>query len=83
MSDIDIKVRLFGAFRKYGEELSFSVPAGSPLLVVRRKLENLVSAADKALVQSAAFADDDSILGEDAVITSDARLAVLPPVCGG
>jgi len=83
MNDINIKIRLFGAFRKYGEEISFTVPAEGGLPAVRQKLESLVSANDKALVKSSAFANDERILDENASISQDACLAILPPVCGG
>lgn len=83
MTDINIKIRLFGAFRKYGEELSFTVPAEGGLSAVRQKLESLVSANDKALIKISAFANDERILDEKDSITQDARLAILPPVCGG
>lgn len=83
MTDINIKVRLFGAFRKYGEELSFTVPAEGGLPAVRQKLESLVSTNDKVLIKSSAFANDERILDEKDSIAQDARLAILPPVCGG
>lgn len=83
MNDINIKIRLFGAFRKYGEELSFTVPAEGGLSAVRQKLESLVSTNDKALIKSSAFANDERILDEKDSITQDERLAILPPVCGG
>jgi molybdopterin converting factor small subunit len=83
MTDINIKIRLFGAFRKYGEELSFTVPAEGGLPAVRQKLESLVNANDKALIKSSVFANDECILDENAHISQDVRLAILPPVCGG
>ena len=83
MTDILIKIRLFGAFRKYGEELSFAVPAGSGLPVIRQKLESLVDATDKILIKSSALANDDRVLEATDCIMQDARLAILPPVCGG
>lgn len=83
MNNVTITVRLFGAFRKYGETLSFSIPAGSAVPEIRKKLSGLMDDADKKLIADSVFANDDVIITDDEVMLSDAHLAILPPVCGG
>ena len=83
MSDIKISVRLFGAFRKYGETISFSAPSGSNVQAIKSLLAAALKLDDPALVNDSAIANDNEIVGADAVFTQDSQLAILPPVCGG
>lgn len=83
MSTIEITMRLFGAFRKYGEIAHFFVPSGSSVLDIKKALVKKLELDDPALVHDSAIANDNEIIGGDAVFTQDAHLAILPPVCGG
>lgn len=83
MADITVSMRLFGAFRKFGENVSFTVPAGSGIGDVKRRLAEVLDAADAKLISESALANDDEVLDARAVFTQDCRLAILPPVCGG
>lgn len=85
-----VQVRLFGAFRKLGNgrELEIAVPANATVKDLRAALRNVITTelnrpAEAPLVDESAIASDQSILAEDEVIPSGARLAILPPVCGG
>ncbi len=83
MSDIQITVRLFGAFRKYGEKVSFSAPAGSDVQDVKNLLAAALKLDDPALINDSAIANDNEIIDADAVFMQNSLLAILPPVCGG
>ena len=83
MSDIKITVLLFGAFRVYGETVSFSAPSGSGVQDVKNLLAAALKLDDSALINDSAIANDNEIVDADAVFTKDSQLAILPPVCGG
>ena len=83
MTDITITMRLFGAFRKYGEKVSFTVPSGCTATDIKEKLAEVLKLADKNLIRDSALASDNEIIGGDTVLTKDSHLAILPPVCGG
>lgn len=83
MSDINITVRLFGAFRQYGEKISFTIPAGSTAQDVRSRLASELKLENAGLVNDSALANDNEILDGNAPLTQDSELAILPPVCGG
>lgn len=80
MADITIHMKFFGVLRKFGEGLDFSMPAGSKVSAVREVLQNKLG---EALVSDCAFADENSILRDSDILKADAKLSILPPVCGG
>jgi len=80
---IKIDVRLFGAFRKYGENISLSVPSGSSMQEIKNKLAEELSLTEMDLINDSAMANDNEIIGSDFIFTQDSELAILPPVCGG
>jgi molybdopterin converting factor small subunit len=83
VADITIHLRLFGAFRKYGENVTFTMPAGCNIAAVKEKLAEVLKLADKKLILDSALANDNEIIDSNAVLTKDSHLAILPPVCGG
>lgn len=83
MTDIKITIRLFGAFRQYGENISFTMPAGCTVAAVKQKLGDVLK-ADQQLIGDSALANDNEIIDDlSTVLTQDSHLAILPPVCGG
>ncbi len=87
---LEVKIRLFGAFRKYGNgsEIELKVPPLSPLSVVRNVLvAHLLHLdpdfSDVDLVNDSAFALENEILQGESKIEQACSLAILPPVCGG
>ena len=82
MTDITLTLRLFGAFREYGQAVAFTVPQGATASQVKAALGKAIP-ADPALIADSALADDNAVLPDDATFAHDAELAVLPPVCGG
>lgn len=83
MADIDIKIKLFGAFRKNGHELHLRLPSGSTISNVKRQISLQLAGADAALVNDSVLADDNAILPDGYILQENARLSILPPVCGG
>lgn len=76
-------MKLFGAFRKFGDALNFTVPAGSTGAVVKKTLSSLLSGNEASLVFDSVLADDSAVLTDGHVFQADAKLCILPPVCGG
>lgn len=87
---IQIRLRLFGAFRKYheGGEISLDLPERSGLSELRSALaarlaESHPGFGEARLLEDSAFADESAILPPDVRFERDCSVAVLPPVCGG
>lgn len=80
---IAINMKLFGAFRKYGDKIIFTVPSGASVRDVKERLARELKGADPALINDSAIANDNEVIGADFVFTKDCDLAILPPVCGG
>ncbi len=87
---ITLTISLFGAFRPYGngDTLTLEVQRGANAAAIKNRLKEVLKQScpefDKAaLVDESALADDTQVLAEDATVQESARLAILPPVCGG
>lgn len=78
---IAVNVKFFGAFRKFGQGLKLSVPAGSTVATIKKSLQERLDGY--GLVSDSVLADDNTILRDGDVIEQDAELSILPPVCGG
>jgi molybdopterin converting factor small subunit len=77
-----VKIQLFGAFRRHGDDAVFHLPLEAPCsLSVLREL--LASHFDAELLHESAFGTEEAILSDDAMIAPGQTIAVLPPVCGG
>ena len=83
MKTITVSIRLFGAFRKYGEVAVLEAPAGIGLDELKELLSKWIGGMEASLVADSVFANEKEVLAAGAVIEKDAHLAVLPPVCGG
>ena len=80
---IEITVRLFGAFRRYGAQVVLSVPSGSSVADIITLLSEKIDTQDKVLLNDSAMANDNEIVGRDFILNENSELAILPPVCGG
>lgn len=87
---IHLKVRLFGAFRNYGngEFIEFDVPKNSCIEQVKELLTKKLQALNPefmntGLIADSVLASEDSVLDSNRQLTSSCSLAILPPVCGG
>lgn len=80
---IEITVRLFGAFRRYGERIVLSAPSGSSIADIITLLSEKIEPQDKVLLNDSAMANDNEIVGRDFILSENSELAILPPVCGG
>lgn len=87
MSAIQVKIRLFGAFRNFIEqpEVELAVPSGTSLADLKPALARHLQGGDRiqALLAESAFADEKRVLLDSETLAANVRLAVLPPVCGG
>ena len=83
MTDIDIHIKLFGAFRKNGHALTLCLPAGSTVAAVKQQISRQINETDAALVFDSVLADDAAILPDSYVLENNINLSILPPVCGG
>ena len=88
---IQIKVRLFGAFRRYETNQVFvaiEVPESSSVEVVKNSIASYFRAkfenfSDGQLIEDSVIADESHVLGANEIIEQSCTLAILPPVCGG
>ncbi|MFN8370696.1 MAG: MoaD/ThiS family protein [Bacteriovoracaceae bacterium] len=85
-----IKVRIFGAFRKYFEAptleitLEEQVTVSSFKQIFQKNLKALnCNFNEDKLVEESAIASEDEILTDNFIINQIMNLAILPPVCGG
>ena len=83
MKTITVSIRLFGAFRKYGEVAVLEAPAGVGIDELKELLSRWIGGMEAPLVADSVFANEKEVLATGAVIEKDADLAVLPPICGG
>ncbi|MCO5143789.1 MAG: hypothetical protein M9962_11930 [Oligoflexia bacterium] len=87
---ITVKLRLFGAFRRYSKNshISITVPSKCSVQTFRECVEEELNLLrpdlnDGKLVYESALANETEILNESTEISESCDLAILPPVCGG
>ncbi len=85
-----IRIRTFGAFRKYFPDgvMTFSIKENESVGEFKARLnqfliEEVAGFSDAHLVFESAIASGDTILQDTDVIKLDKELSLLPPVCGG
>ncbi|MGZ3773868.1 MAG: MoaD/ThiS family protein [Pseudobdellovibrionaceae bacterium] len=85
-----IKIKLFGAFKKYVPKgnLSLEISEIATVHEVRQLIENKIrhdvpSFQDASLIHESAMASSEDILQETDLVFQYDELAILPPVCGG
>ena len=83
MTEIAIHIKLFGAFRKFGDALHFSVPAGSTVATIKKVMSEFIKGKESTLVFDSVLANDNAVLPDNYIFEADAKLCILPPVCGG
>ena len=90
LSMIQVKVRLFGTFRRFsdGSQIVLQLPDPSSLLELRSAFEKALCLIDphfqeNQLIQESAFATETAVLSETSRIEHDCSVSILPPVCGG
>ena len=81
MSNIVVKIKMFGSFRKFGDVIDFSIPSGSNVALIKNTLQEKLDG--EGLVMDSVLANSNKILRDSEVIDCDAELSILPPVCGG
>jgi len=83
METVKICIRFFGSFRRLGESVSVDVPQNTDIQTLKKILTEKLGKAEEKLIHDSAFADRESILKKDFILTQDTILSILPPVCGG
>lgn len=82
-----ISIRLFGAFRQFGDDSAVTVTISDNARVteLRRALQAHYAGNDNALalLKASAFATDRAVLDEGSPLPRNEPLSILPPVCGG
>lgn len=80
---ITVSVKLYGAFRKYGDQIELSLQEGSPVSAVKKAIGEALGEDAVSLIGDSVIANDDTILPPDYILDEAGRLSILPPVCGG
>lgn len=83
MKTVKICIRFFGSFRRLGESVSVDVPKNTDIQTLKKILTEKLGKTEEKLIHDSAFADRESILKKDFILTQDTTLSILPPVCGG
>ncbi len=83
-----ITLKLFGAFRNYGNEIILSLPEKSTVADVRQVLSNILKGKKTnlnvaELIAHSRFSTDTALLEENTLVRENTSLALLPPVSGG
>lgn len=87
---IELKIRLFGAFRQFHTDpVTLTVATGSTAQVIKTalglELQRLSKGAftETELLSQSVLATENAVLEDGACLAEDTQLAILPPVCGG
>jgi hypothetical protein len=80
---VTITVRLYGAFRPYGNQIAVPALSGASVADIKTALRQSLPDSMGGLVLESAIANDREILPDHHIIGKDEVLSVLPPVCGG
>ena len=83
MSNITVTVKLFGAFREYGDTVELLMGKGCRVSMVKQALAGRLGKQAYALIMDSVLANDETVLPGDFTFDEDAQLSILPPVCGG
>jgi len=83
MKKIDLNIKFYGAFRKFGQSISVKVNSGANMIDVKNALISALGEDHYLLVGDSVLANDEAILPNDYVISEESTLSILPPVCGG
>ncbi|HJN37540.1 MAG TPA: hypothetical protein QF353_02040 [Gammaproteobacteria bacterium] len=88
-TDLLISVNLFGVLRDYSSQQNviISTPINTKVEQIREILINMLLdnpfGEDVSLFKCSVIADETEVLSENALLTVDQTLYILPPVCGG
>ena len=83
MKKIDLEIKFYGAFRKFGQGISIKVNSGASMIDIKNAVISTVGEDHYLLVGDSVLANDDMILPDDYVVSESGALSILPPVCGG
>ena len=88
MKQEDVKINFYGAFRKYGDHDTISLPIGSSVddlksLLAKHLNKKVPDFSDSQLIRDSAIACNDTIVGPQYKVQRGETVSILPPVCGG
>ncbi len=83
-----VKIRFFGAFRKYGDHAVLDLPDGISVDDLKDRLARHLSGqvpdfSDAQLIHDSAVACNDTIVDSRYKVRFGQSISILPPVCGG
>lgn len=86
---ITVSIKLFGVLRTYSDNNQIEIKINNPISIldIKSKLIEALSNNNeheiKEIILKSAIGNEKEILQDDALISTSANLAILPPVCGG
>ncbi len=80
---IEVKLKLYGAFKEFGYEKSIKIAQDSTILDLRKALKDGFLKDNALLLDASAISDDENILEDNYKIQNNQVFSLLPPVCGG
>jgi molybdopterin converting factor small subunit len=88
MQEIEVTIRLFGAFREYQPELRLELPPGTTIAGLKARIasalrERFPNFRHEALLADSAVGSPRAVLSPEWRLSESGELALLPPVCGG
>lgn len=83
MGSKQVIVQFYGAFRSSGAEMVVNLDGQNTVADLKSSLATRLAGQLSMLVGDSVIATGTRILSDSEEITGDARLSILPPVCGG
>lgn len=83
MDTVSIRIKYFGAFRKFGSDIMLEMPVGASIAQIKTALSKNMKGRESLLVFDSVLGNDDMILSDSYQCNTNCELAILPPVCGG
>lgn len=78
-----IRLQLFGALRRYGNELALEITPETTVADLCREVSSMLGDESSTLIQRCAVANDNRVLLRNEKLGQETELALLPPVSGG
>lgn len=83
MERIKCKIVCYGAFKEFGESITFDVRCGDSVVQVKEKISKILGSEYAALVQDSVIANQEELLPHPFILSENIELAIFPPVSGG
>lgn len=85
---ITIEITLLGALKQLDDMVTLHVESGTSVGSIKQSIKQHLESRHAHspvlnLIEDSALANESEILSHDDLLTTDQKLAILPPVCGG